>query len=135
MRKETLNRMPRNTRIPFAQSPTKTAKHVDWFSFHSYKDVSCRGPSFQGIPTLRAGQSPSLTFSFGLSLILWVAFDSTLVFSTALTFLLSFVRNFHCFFGLCTVSLRLARGAMHLTKFLFQISRTTMSFILLQSRD
>ena len=44
------------------------------------------GFSVQGIPSWRAGRSRTLSFSFAVLFILWIAFHSTLISSRALTF-------------------------------------------------
>ena len=82
--KRTLRWRPVITSIPFRTITLfKKAKHVGWV-FFSRRTFACRGPSFQEVPSWRAGRSRTLTFSCGFSLALWIVFHSTLISSRAL---------------------------------------------------
>ena len=72
------------TCVSFETMTLQKAKHVGWFSFTEGL-LSCRGPSFQGIPSWRPGRSRTLIFSFEFSLLLCIVFHSTLLSSKALT--------------------------------------------------
>ena len=103
--------------------------------FPFLKTFSCRGSSFQRIPSWKAGRLRTLSFSIGLSLLLWIVFHSTLISLRALTFCCPWYAIFHCFFSLCPQTGPRLQGQRRALQVFFREKRNASHRLLLQVPD